>query len=156
MGDVCRAPSLVSGALVPAVIEHLEDGNEPGQLRVRVRFLQYDKVPMFETVTSDLLEPLDGTDFAVSAARKGFNNAQMNGSGAGGGRSGMITSAIPGLHGSLTQTEREIYKDCRSTLEALAVVLETDGKLKSEMTFFNALQFSCHTLSSAQSNLPPF
>jgi hypothetical protein len=156
VGDVCRAPSLVSGALVPAVIEHLEDGNEPGQLRVRVRFLQYDKVPMFETVTSDLLEPLDGTDFAVSAARKGFNNAQMNGSGAGGGRSGMITSAIPGLHGSLTQTEREIYKDCRSTLEALAVVLETDGKLKSEMTFFNALQFSCHTLSSAQSNLPPF
>ena len=48
VGDVCRAPSLETGAMVPAVIEHLQNSREPGVLEARVRFLQYDDMPVIE------------------------------------------------------------------------------------------------------------
>lgn len=49
VGDVCRAPSLDTGELLPAVIERLEPNDiEPGVLDARVRFLQYDDLPVVE------------------------------------------------------------------------------------------------------------
>lgn len=124
VGDVCRAPSLVDGSLVPAVIEHLENGNEPGQLAARVRFLQYDDVPIIETVTTDMLEPLDDVDFLVAAQRQ--QRAQGNGGMIGFGSS---PAGIAGLQGSLTQTERAIFEDCRNSVDALSILLEQDGAL---------------------------
>lgn len=48
VGDVCRVPSLQTGEMVPAVIEHLEPSDQPGGLLARVRFLQYDDMPIVE------------------------------------------------------------------------------------------------------------
>ena len=97
-------------------------------------------------VTTNMLEPLDGADFSVSAVRKArssgksiyYNNNTTNVNTTnnntnkyfgGGLELSCQTAKFSSAQGSLTPTESAIFEDCRATLNALTVILEQDCKM---------------------------